>query len=181
MLDTSTMSLSSAKVVLDRWNSLEAADAAREVLPCCGSRVWAESLANPRPYANPDELFASSDAIWWALTQQDWQEAFDSHPPIGQQHAKSATAESLKWSSEEQRAAMALDEAVKAALADGNRRYEEKFGRIFIVCASGRSGAEILEILEWRMQNPPDLELLEAAEQQRQITQLRLRRWLGVE
>jgi len=143
--------------------------------------VWAESLANHRPFASADELFESSDAIWWALAERDWQEAFDSHPRIGQQHAKSATAESLKWSSEEQRAAMALDQAVKAALAEGNRRYEEKFGRIFIVCASGRSAAEILQILEQRMQNPPDLELKEAAEQQRQITQLRLRRWLGVE
>lgn len=181
MLDTSTMSLSSANVVLDRWNSLEAADAAREVLPCCGSRIWAESLANHRPFASADDLFASSDAIWRALPDRDRQEAFDSHPRIGQQHAKSATAESLKWSSEEQRAAMALDEAVKAALADGNRRYEEKFGRIFIVCASGRSAAEILDILEQRTQNPPDIELKEAAEQQRQITQLRLRRWLGVD
>jgi 2-oxo-4-hydroxy-4-carboxy-5-ureidoimidazoline decarboxylase len=181
MLDISTMSLSTANTVLDRWNSLEPADAAREVLPCCGSRVWAESLANHRPFATVDELFESSDAIWRALPQQDWQEAFDSHPRIGQQHAKSATVESLKWSSEEQRAAMVLDEAVKAALADGNRRYEEKFGRIFIVCASRLSAAEILEILEQRMQNPPDLELQEAAEQQRQITRLRLRRWLGVE
>jgi len=181
MLDSSTMSLGTANTVLDRWNALDAAGAAREVLPCCGSRVWAESLANHRPFASADELFESSDAIWWALAERDWQEAFDSHPRIGQQHAKSATAESLKWSSEEQRAAMALDQAVKAALAEGNRRYEEKFGRIFIVCASGRSAAEILQILEQRMQNPPDLELKEGAEQQRQITQLRLRRWLGVE
>jgi len=175
------MSLGTANTVLDRWNAFDAAGAAREVLPCCGSRVWAESLANHRPFANADDLFASADAIWWALAERDWQEAFDSHPRIGQQHAKSATAESLKWSSEEQSAAMALDQAVKAALVDGNRRYEEKFGRIFIVCASGRSAAEILQILEQRMQNPPDLELKEATEQQRQITQLRLRRWLGVE
>lgn len=175
------MSLSIANAVLARWNALDAAEAAREVLPCCGSRVWAESLANHRPFATADELFASSDAIWWALVERDWREAFDSHPRIGQQHAKSATAESLNWSSEEQHAAMALDEAVKAALAEGNRLYEERFGRIFIVCASGRSAAEILEILERRMQNPPDVELQEAAEQQRQITQLRLRRWLGAE
>ncbi|HKO19270.1 MAG TPA: 2-oxo-4-hydroxy-4-carboxy-5-ureidoimidazoline decarboxylase [Acidobacteriaceae bacterium] len=175
------MSLGLANAVLARWNALDAAEAAREVLPCCGSSVWAESLANHRPFANADELFASSDAIWRALVERDWQEAFDSHPRIGQQHAKSATAESLRWSSEEQRAALALDEAVKAALTEGNRRYEERFGRIFIVCASGRSAAEILEVLEQRMQNPPDIELQEAAEQQRQITQLRLRRWLGVE
>jgi 2-oxo-4-hydroxy-4-carboxy-5-ureidoimidazoline decarboxylase len=85
------------------------------------------------------------------------------------------------WSSQEQRAASSPDEAVKAALAEGNRLYEEKFGRIFIVCASGRSAAEILGILERRMENSAELELKQAAEQQGQITQLRLRRWLGVD
>lgn len=176
-----TMSLSIANAVLERWNALEAAAAAREVLPCCGSRVWAEGLAARRPVATVEELFGDSDAIWWALPEQDWQEAFDSHPRIGQQHAKAATDESLKWSSQEQGAAMSPDEAVKAALADGNRRYEEKFGRIFIVCASGKSAAEILGILERRIKNPADVELKEAAEQQRRITQLRLRRWLGMD
>jgi 2-oxo-4-hydroxy-4-carboxy-5-ureidoimidazoline decarboxylase len=134
-----------------------------------------------RPFATAEELFAASDEVWWALPPQDWQAAFESHPRIGQQQAKAATDESLRWSSQEQRAAMSQDEKVKAALADGNRRYEEKFGRIFIVCASGKSGAEILRILERRMENPADVELKEAAEQQREITQLRLRRWLGVE
>ena len=70
---------------------------------------------------------------------------------------------------------------MKLALAEGNRQYEERFGRIFIVCASGKSAAEILAILNARMQNTIAAELLEAAEQQRQITQLRLRRWLGTD
>jgi len=83
-------------------------------------------------------------------------------------------------SSEEQRAAMMPDAAAKLALAEGNRRYEDRFGRIFIVCASGRSAAEILANLERRMQNSAADELIEAGEQQRKITQLRLRRWLGV-
>jgi 2-oxo-4-hydroxy-4-carboxy-5-ureidoimidazoline decarboxylase len=175
------MSLGTANAVLERWNALGAADAALEVLPCCGSRAWAEGLAARRPFASAEELFDASDATWWALPEQDWQEAFDSHPRIGQQHAQAATAESLKWSSQEQRAAISPDEAVKAALAEGNRLYEEKFGRIFIVCASGRSASEILATLERRMQNSAETELKVAAEQQRQITQLRLRRWLGVE
>jgi 2-oxo-4-hydroxy-4-carboxy-5-ureidoimidazoline decarboxylase len=125
-------------------------------------------------------LFEESDRIWVGLAEDDWREAFDSHPRIGQQHARAATAESLAWSSEEQREAMSPDEAAKLALAEGNRRYEEKFGRIFIVCASGKSAAEILALLNARMQNDAATEMLEAAEQQRQITQLRLRRWLGV-
>lgn len=181
MLDTSTMTLSTANAVLDRWNAVDAAEAAREVLPCCGSRMWAEGLAARRPFSSTAEFVAASDEVWWALPQADWQEAFDSHPRIGQQHAKTALAQSLAWSSQEQQMAAAEDEAVKAELRDANRRYEEKFGRIFIVCASGRSAAEILRIVERRMQNPPDLELREAAEQQQQITQLRLRRWLGLE
>jgi 2-oxo-4-hydroxy-4-carboxy-5-ureidoimidazoline decarboxylase len=167
--------------VLARWNALDTETAAREILPCCGSHAWADAAAARRPFADVGPLFAASDEIWAALPEPAWREAFDSHPRIGQQHARAATAESLAWSSEEQRAAMSPDDAVKLALAEGNRQYEERFGRIFIVCASGRSAAEILAILNARMQNTAAAELLEAAEQQRQITQLRLRRWLGTD
>lgn len=118
--------------------------------------------------------------MWRSLDEAAWQQAFDSHPRIGQQHARAATSESLAWSSQEQRAAVSPDEAVKSSLAEGNRRYEEKFGRIFIVCATGKSASEILAILNSRMNNSAEAEMLEAAEQQRQITQLRLCKWLGV-
>jgi 2-oxo-4-hydroxy-4-carboxy-5-ureidoimidazoline decarboxylase len=164
---------------LAQWNALDADAAAREILPCCGSHAWAVKLAAQRPIATPNELFAASDRIWSALPEPAWREAFNSHPRIGQQHARAATAQSLSWSSAEQRTAMPQDDAVKLALAEANRQYEERFGRIFIVCASGKSAAEILAILTTRMQNSAADELLEAAEQQRQITQLRLRRWLG--
>ena len=166
--------------VLDRWNEVDQGDAAREILPCCGSKRWAEQMAARGPFATPDELFHASDAIWAALSDHDWCEAFDSHPRIGQQHAPAATATSLVWSSEEQRAAVSSDDAVKLALAEGNRLYEEKFGRIFIVCATGKSAGEILATLNRRIQNSAADEMMETAEQQRQITQLRLRRWLGV-
>lgn len=173
------MTTLSPSPVLAGWNALDAEAAAREVLPCCGSRAWAAGLVALRPFADAAQLFAASDQVWAALPEPDWCEAFDSHPRIGQQHAHTATAESLSWSSAEQRAAISADEAVKLALVEGNRQYEERFGRIFIVCASGRSASEILAILNARMQNTAADELLEAAEQQRQITQLRLRRWLG--
>jgi 2-oxo-4-hydroxy-4-carboxy-5-ureidoimidazoline decarboxylase len=181
MLDLliSAMTIPFANPVLARWNALDAESAAREILPCCGSRAWATAAAAQRPFADAARLLTASDQIWAALPEPDWREAFDSHPRIGQQHARAATAESLAWSSDEQRAAVSKDDAVKLALAEGNRQYEERFGRIFIVCASGRSAAEILAILNARMQNIAADELLEAAEQQRQITQLRLRRWLG--
>jgi 2-oxo-4-hydroxy-4-carboxy-5-ureidoimidazoline decarboxylase len=175
------MTSSTQNAILDRWLALDAESAAREVLPCCGSIGWAEGLVARRPFANAEELFAASDAVWAGLAEDDWREAFDSHPRIGQGHARAATAESLAWSSQEQSAAMSPDEAAKLALAAANRQYEERFGRIFIVCASGKSAAEILAILERRMKNTAAAEMLKAAEQQRQITQLRLRKWLGTD
>ena len=70
-------------------------------------------------------------------------------------------------------------DAVKTALAEANRKYENRFGHIFIVCATGKSGAEILAILRRRLENDKETELREAAEQQRQITQIRLKKWLS--
>jgi 2-oxo-4-hydroxy-4-carboxy-5-ureidoimidazoline decarboxylase len=165
--------------VLERWNSIDPTLAANEILPCCGSRAWAAEMAARRPFEDADHLSVTSDAVWIGLPVEAWQEAFDSHPRIGEQKAKAATDASLSWSASEQSKAVTPDEAAKLALAEGNKRYEAKFGRIFIVCASGRSAAEILAILESRMSNDPTTELHQAAEQQREITQLRLERWLG--
>jgi 2-oxo-4-hydroxy-4-carboxy-5-ureidoimidazoline decarboxylase len=168
--------------VLARWNSLDHATAAREVLPCCGSQAWAAALASRRPIADESSLIETSSAVWLALPEEAWQEAFDSHPRIGQKNSQShTTEESLRWSAQEQRAAISEDNAVKLALEEANQRYGQKFGRIFIVCAAGKTAAEILEVLEARMKNDAATELHEAAEQQRQITQLRLHRWLESE
>ncbi len=168
--------------VLARWNSLDPATAAREALPCCGSQAWAAELASRRPIEDEASLMNASTAAWLALPLQAWQEAFDSHPRIGRRHVQGhATEQSLRWSAQEQRTALEKDEANKLALEEANRRYEQKFGRIFIVCATGKTSAEMLAILETRMKNDAATELREAAEQQRQITQLRLRRWLESE
>ena len=165
--------------VLARWNSLDAESATREILPCCGSEAWAEALTAKRPYTNEAVLFETSDTIWCSLPKAAWQQAFDSHPRIGQKHAQTnATEESLRWSAQEQNTALSADAAAKIALEETNQRYEKRFSRIFIVCANGKSSSEILSILEARMSNDPQTELHEAAEQQRQITQLRLHRWL---
>jgi 2-oxo-4-hydroxy-4-carboxy-5-ureidoimidazoline decarboxylase len=168
--------------VLDRWNSLERDVAAKVVLPCCGSRAWARQLAARRPIADEAALIAASSDVWRALPVEGWLEAFDSHPRIGEQKPQGrATDESLKSSATEQAIALSADEAAKIALKDANRRYEERFRRIFIICASGRSASEILEALETRMMNDDATELREAAEQQSQITALRLKRWLEAE
>lgn len=173
------MSTPTPNAILERWNTADATVAAREILPCCGSGAWAESVAARRPFDSADELFTVSDMIWQNLAEDDWREAFESHPRIGETHVEAATAESLAWSGDEQRAA-ASEAGAQQALARANREYETKFGRIFIVCAAGRSAGEILAICNTRMSNDRATEMLKSAEQQRQITQLRLRRWLGV-
>jgi 2-oxo-4-hydroxy-4-carboxy-5-ureidoimidazoline decarboxylase len=168
--------------VLARWNSLNLADATREALPCCGSQAWASTLAARRPIVDEASLIETSSAIWLTLPKDAWQEAFDSHPRIGQKHAQAhATEESLRWSAQEQKTALNGDDAVRLALEEANRRYEQKFGRIFIICATGKTPSDVLSVLEDRMKNDPTTELREAAEQQRQITQLRLHRWLESE
>ncbi len=159
--------------VLARWNTLSAGDAAASILPCCGSHAWAAALAGERPLATRADLLERSDAVWQSLSREDWQQAFDSHPRLGEAHAKAATAASLSWSSQEQSKAQP-----SAELREANTRYEEKFGRIFLFCANGRTAPEILAALERRMHNDAATEWREAGEQQRQITRLRLERWL---
>jgi 2-oxo-4-hydroxy-4-carboxy-5-ureidoimidazoline decarboxylase len=164
---------------LANWNRLGQAAAAQAILPCNGSMAWAAGMARRLPLGTPEALFAVADEIWLALPEEDWQQAFDSHPRIGEHKARAATAQSLKWSTSEQGTA-SPDTATQAALAAANREYEQRFGRIFIVCATGKSAAEMLSILRTRLANDPATELKEAAEQQRQITQIRLRKWLGI-
>lgn len=171
--------------VLARWNEESSEAAASQILPCCGARTWARGMAVRRPFADEAALMAASNEVWRKLNESDWIEAFHNHPRIGESGAFSSSpnspahgASSLTWAMQEQKEVAEAGDAVKIALAEANREYERKFGRIFIVCATGRSAAELLEILRRRLQNDSGTELLEAAEQQRQITQIRLRKWL---
>jgi 2-oxo-4-hydroxy-4-carboxy-5-ureidoimidazoline decarboxylase len=170
--------MSTTNPTLDTWNALDASAAAGTILPCNGSQAWADQLAALRPFATPFDLTCTADIVWRSLPAADQQQAFDSHPRIGERHAKSATAESLALSATEQSTAQ-LTTDTEAALAAANRAYEERFGHIFIVCATGKSADEMLAILQRRLSNDPATELREAAEQQRQITQIRLRKWLA--
>jgi OHCU decarboxylase len=124
-----------------------------------------------------DELLQKADAIWWSLGEEDWLEAFACHPRIGESRP-AASRQFAAWSTEEQSQARASASPALASIAEKNREYEAKHGFIYIVCASGRSAGELLGILESRIGNSTDAELKEAAEQQRQITHLRLRKWL---
>lgn len=165
---------------LDEWNVMTADEAAELVLPCCGSRAWAAGLAARRPLGSLPELLAASDSAWWSLGEKDWQEAFASHPRIGEREAVGTTDASLRWSALEQGAVLGDAGAVEAErLAAANRAYEERFGRVFLVRAEGRNAAEMLAILERRMHHTTAIELQESAEQQREITHGRLQRWLA--
>lgn len=151
-----------------RLDTLMHAEAA--LLACCGSRRWAAAMAAGRPWRTPEALYAGADRIWAELAPEDWLEAFAAHPRIGERKA-GGDAQFRAWSEGEQAAVRSTE-----ALAEGNRAYEARFGRIYIVCASGRSGEELLTILRSRLDNTPEEELLAAAEEQRRITRLRLER-----
>ena len=165
--------------VLTLWNLLPPDEAVSQIQPCCGSKAWARELVARRPLAGEKALVRASNDIWRSLPPSDWAEAFQSHPRIGEMRAaEPISAQSSSWSEQEQRDVTDADAAAKAALADANRKYEQRFNRIFIVCASGKSAPEILALLQRRLHNNPDSELHECAEEQRQITELRLKKWL---
>jgi 2-oxo-4-hydroxy-4-carboxy-5-ureidoimidazoline decarboxylase len=171
--------------VLVRWNLLPPARAAEEILSCCGSSAGAEATVARRPLASEAAVLAAAGEIWRSLSEADWLQAFRSHPRIGEsrgatdlQAGPAASGRSLAWSEQEQRRVSLASEAAKLALAEGNRVYERRFHRIFIVCATGKAPEEILEILERRLRNDAASELREAVEQQWKITEIRLRRWL---
>jgi 2-oxo-4-hydroxy-4-carboxy-5-ureidoimidazoline decarboxylase len=124
-------------------------------------------------------LFAASERCWQGLPEEDWLEAFRSHPRIGERHAQAkTTAASAAWSSSEQSQMSEADIALRERMQLGHRAYEGRFGRIFIVCATGKQPAEMLGILEQRLGNDAAAELRESAAQQQEITQIRLRKWL---
>ena len=153
---------------LDELNALDAGAAEREFLRCCGSERWAQRMAGARPFAHEEEMTAAADRIWASLDPADWLDAFASHPRIGER-TRSA------WERGEQ---AGVTGAARAGLDALNREYEARFGYIFIICAAGKGVDEIVAALERRLRNNPDDELRQAAEEQRQITRLRLSKLL---
>jgi OHCU decarboxylase len=164
---------------LERLNALSQTDAQAEFLKCCGSQGWASAMAAARPFANVDELLANADRTWSSLSAEDWLEAFRAHPKIGEKKAAAAQSkEAQQWSAQEQSGIRDAAADTMTALADGNRDYEQRFGFIFIVCATGKSSEEMLAILRERLQNDGETEMAVAAEEQRKIMRLRLERLL---
>ncbi|HXU34530.1 MAG TPA: 2-oxo-4-hydroxy-4-carboxy-5-ureidoimidazoline decarboxylase [Thermoanaerobaculia bacterium] len=154
-------------------NDLSPAEAETGFLSCCGSRTWARRMTEGRPYGDGATLLETADQVWWSLAPEDWGEAFAAHPQIGEKKIE-GDDRFRRWSEQEQAGVASAETALLAELAEANRAYAERFGYIFIVCATGKSAGEMLGLLRSRLGNDPETELRVAAEEQRKITRLRL-------
>jgi OHCU decarboxylase len=171
---------------LDDLNALDEDAAARELLRCCGSSRWARMMAAARPFAGAEAVADTADAIWSSLDRADWLEAFMVHPKIGETKAtggpggsgKSGRAGESDWSRQEQAGVARAAERSLRRLNEANRHYEARFGYIFIVCATGKTAEEMLALLEHRLLHDAGEEMGIAAEEQRKITRLRLKKLL---
>lgn len=164
---------------IERLNDLPPDEAEGELLKCCGSSRWAREVSSRRPFESVDELISAADEVWRGLDAADWLEAFSRHPKIGERKAAAGqTRREEEWSADEQAGLGRADKEARAELARLNQAYAEKFGYIFIVCASGKTPAEMLALLRARLTNDAEAEIEVAAEEQRRITRLRLQKLL---
>jgi len=160
-------------------NSLPPAEAVKELLQCCGSTRWAQQMTAIRPFKTLEALLASADTTWWSLDRNDWLEAFRSHPKIGEKKAADpVSTQSSQWSGQEQAGVATASQETVDSLATLNRAYEEKFGFIFIICATGKTSAEMMSSLRERLEHDTVDELPIAAAEQSKITALRLNKLL---
>lgn len=162
---------------VERLNALPRGEALEALLRCCGSSRWAEAMVAQRPFAGRNALFAAAESEWWGLDPADWLEAFSHHPRIGERPTGSGGA--AAWARQEQAGASSASAETARRLEELNREYERRFGHVYLVCATGKTADQMLAILELRLTNDAVKELREAAEQQRQITRLRLERLLS--
>jgi len=157
-------------VTLTEFNGLSDRRAEEELLRCCGSRAWARKVAGFRPFESVRELERTAADIWWSLSETDWREAFGHHPRIGER----ATA--TGWAREEQAGTTGAAKDVLEQLARRNKDYEDRFGHVFLIYATGKTADEMLAALESRMRNDAKVEARIAAGEQEKITKLRLER-----
>jgi 2-oxo-4-hydroxy-4-carboxy-5-ureidoimidazoline decarboxylase len=163
-----------------RLDALPEPEALAAFLRCCGSRRWAEAMARGRPYHDEPTLLAAAERAFAPLAPADWLEAFSHHPRIGDRGSLAERfPHTAGWSRSEQDGVARAGEDVLEALVRANRDYEARFGHIFIVCATGKSAAQMLALLRERMPNEPGTELEIAAAEQRKITAIRLKKLLS--
>jgi allantoicase len=160
---------------IERINQLPAGQARKALLDCCCSIAWADQMTSQRPFAEEANLFESADKIWMHLDQKEWLRAIRHHPPIGSKRGKSKQSGIARnWSAGEQSVAQKSSPETLAVLAAANQAYQATFGYVFLICATGKSGDEILQSLQQRLPNNPEIELRVAAEEMRKIMRLRL-------
>jgi OHCU decarboxylase len=169
-------------LTLARLNALPPPEAAEQLRACCGSSRWVEAMIARRPFASVEHLLAAADEAWRATGPEDWDEAFAHHPRIGERQAAApVSAAARAWSAGEQGVAAGAAAEARAALAEANTAYEQRFGRIYLVCAAGRSAEDLLSDIAERMKNDPERERAVAVEEQRKITRLRLKALIDAE
>lgn len=158
-------------MTLAELNAAPAIDARRALETCCGSRRWSAAVAARRPFASVEDLQAIADEEWRKLEDHDWIEAFSHHPRIGDRKATGTAAS-------EQSGTANAPAPMLRELERLNRLYEEKFGFVFLIFASGKSAEEMLDALERRILNREDVEMRNAVNEQAKITRLRLTKLL---
>ncbi|HNJ55345.1 MAG TPA: 2-oxo-4-hydroxy-4-carboxy-5-ureidoimidazoline decarboxylase [Chitinophagaceae bacterium] len=166
-------------MTLHEFNTLPHESLIAELSKCCGARAWVQRMLPFIPADDLVELLEDAESQWWLCNEEDWKEAFTHHPKIGDLDSlKKKFANTAVWASGEQSGVNTAKDEILNALAEGNRLYEEKFGYIFIVCASGKSAEEMLGMLNERLKNNPEDEIRIAADEQNKITLLRLEKLL---
>lgn len=166
-------------VDIEKLNAMDARGALEGFLMCCGSNRWAREMEAARPFPDGNALLRKAWDCWFALEEADWLEAFGRHPKIGDvQSLAKKFAATRTWSENEQTGLQSAQQEVLQALARENSDYEQRNGFIFIVCATGKTAAEMLGLLRQRLGNSRVRELENAAAEQAKITELRLEKWL---
>lgn len=157
---------------VDKINDLPRAELVTHLLACLDVPRWADEVADQRPFTDVADLVAAAEAAAAVLTTDEIHQALAAHPRIGERAPGAGSPSS--WSRSEQSGVDEEDSALKRALREGNEAYEHRFGHVYLVCASGRSGSELLEILRSRLDNDPQSELRIVADELRAIARLRL-------
>ena len=167
-------------MTLEKLNALSSRDAVTFFRQCCGSLQWARIVAERRPYSSIERLCSVADEVWNDLSPTDWKEAFSHHPRIGDiKGLRKRFASTATLAESEQAGVLKTPEKILKSLAEGNALYEAKFGYIFIVCATGKSAEEMLQLLNARLDNRPAEELRIAAGEQAKITKIRIQKLLN--
>lgn len=161
---------------LDAFNARPPDEAQKELLACCASRAFGEEMAERRPYRDLDELLVTAEGVVTGLEWPDVLEALGAHPRIGERAG--GDGREAAWSRQEQ---AGVEDQVREALAEGNREYEARFGHVYLVCATGLSGGQMLGRLRERLGNDEEAERKVVRDELAKITRLRLVKLLGGE